>query len=70
MIKNEKISKLLKCDPIKEKIKEEETIKKDKKKGYDLLHFILSSRMKQLNDRSKCYDLFWKVKVDNLKMYK
>ena len=57
-------------DPLKEKQEQDEKFRKDLDEKVNLYTNMLSDRMNKIRDHSKCFDLFWTVQINNIRMYK
>lgn len=57
-------------EPLSEAQKEDQLIKVDRKKASKKLNDIVDDRFTKLKDRSKCYDIFWNLKLGEKRMFK
>ena len=63
---NNKIRQVLDSEPLIDKQKENKCINKVRAAYQELL----DDRLMKIRDRSRCFDLFWLVKLGNCRMYK
>ena len=59
----------MQSDPLEEMNKREAALKKDKDFMEWKLAGIISDRMININDKNKCYDMFWHLKIGGQRMY-
>lgn len=65
-----KMKKLLISNPLEDKKKFDRELIRDKKKFEWHIQDIINDRIIKIRDRSKCFDLFWDLKIGKDRMYK